>query len=454
VDGVFFVDHPKRVFELPRFANGDPIFQVKLEPRSKVPKWFNRDGLLRSMPSPPEDRSAARLAWQSLHEVGDPTTSQARLADAIIANGGGVVTGAAGTGKSYLQKLLVQKLQEQGHRVVLGAPTHAAAKLMDVRAKTIQHLFYKQKHQRNFWWVVDEAFQAALHHWGQLAAFQLVGCRFVFLGDPFQLPPVADALRHEGADDLVASDLVHSLSRGLRVTLTHYRRGTSPDHFNYFTGLYARVGQRVDREMLLELLGRYGSRPLPPKPDLVLVMSHRSRLAINALVNKRAAPADAMQLFPVSQPTATLDTQPMKIWVGQTLLGAATSKGVLNGVSYTVTAVDPYKVSLALAPEFASTTTLEDDEEEEPPETTVSLEDAGQLLRLQHAMCYYSCQGRTVRSGSVVLLELEHARASMRHIIVALSRVVSPEQLYMASAAEGAALLGQARSALRASGKT
>jgi hypothetical protein len=83
----------------------------------------------------------------------------------------------------------------------------------------------------------------------------------------------------------------------------------------------------------------------------------------------------------------------------------------------------------------------------------VTFDDVGQLLRLQHAMCYYSCQGRTVRSGSVVLLELEHARASMRHVIVALSRVVTPEQLYMASAAEGVALLGQARAALRASGK-
>jgi hypothetical protein len=263
-------------------------------------------------------------------------------------------------------------------------------------------------------------------------------------------------MRHEGADDLVASDLVHSLSRGLRVTLTHYRRGTSPDHFNYFTGLYDRVGQRVDRELLMELVTRYGSRPCPACPDLVLVMSHRSRLAINALVNQRAAPAGATQLYPLSQPSATLDTQPMKIWIGQTLLGAATSRGLLNGVSYTVTGVDSESVRVALAPEFAGTATLEDDDddEEEPRTTTVSLEDAGQLLRLQHAMCYYSCQGRTVRSGSVVLLELDHARASVRHIIVALSRVVDPEQLYMALAAEGAALLGQARSALRASGKT
>jgi hypothetical protein len=445
VDGVFFKgDASEALEQLPRFANGEPVFRVKHEPCYKVPRWPNKDGLLRSMATPPRDGSAARLVWRSLCEEGDPDTSQARLAEAIIENGGGVVMGAAGTGKSYLQKLLVQKLEAAGQRVVLGAPTHAAAKLMDVRAKTIQHLFYKQQHQQEFWWVVDEAFQAALHHWGQLAAFQLVGCRFVFLGDPFQLPPVADAMRHEGADDLAASDLVHSLSRGLRVTLTHYRRGTSPEHFGYFTSLYARVGQVVDHELVAELLGRYGQRPLPATPDLVLVMSHRSRLALNALVNARAAPADAVQLYPISQPTATLDTQPMKLWPGQTLLGAATAKGVLNGVSYTVLSVDSGGVSLRLAPEFAA--------EEEP--TTVSLEDAGQLLRLQHSMCYYSCQGRTVRSGSVVLLELEHARASMRHVIVALSRVVRPEQLYMASAAQGAALVGQARLALRASGKS
>lgn len=83
----------------------------------------------------------------------------------------------------------------------------------------------------------------------------------------------------------------------------------------------------------------------------------------------------------------------------------------------------------------------------------MGFEDVEQLLRLQHSMCYYSCQGRTVRSGSVLLLELGHQRASMRHVIVALSRVVDPDQLYMASGLEGAALLAQARSELRASGK-
>jgi hypothetical protein len=180
---------------------------------------------------------------------------------------------------------------------------------------------------------------------------------------------------------------------------------------------------------------------------------------MNALVNARKAPVDAVQLYPISQPTATLDTQPMKIWPGQTLLGAATSKGVLNGVSYTLLTVNKEErtVSIALAPEFARTTVLdesEEEEEEDPEATTVSFEDVEQLLRLQHSMCFYSCQGRTVRSGSVLLLELEHARTSMRHIIVALSRVVSPEQLHMASAAEGAGLLAQGRSALRACGKT
>lgn len=141
------------------------------------------------------------------------------------------------------------------------------------------------------------------------------------------------------------------------MTLKEYRRGTSPAHFAYYTSLYARVG-RLDGEQTAELLERFGSRPLPPSPDLVLVMSHRSRLAMNAFVNARKAPAGATQLYPISQPTATLDTQPMKLWPGQVLLGGATAKGILNGVSYSVLAVGPQprKVSLALTPEFAQTT--------------------------------------------------------------------------------------------------
>ena len=44
------------------------------------------------------------------------------------------------------------------------------------------------------------------------------------------------------------------------------------------------------------------------------------------------------------------------------------------------------------------------------------------LLRLTHAMCYYTIQGRTIRNKRILLIGTERRNSSRRALIVGLSR--------------------------------
>ena len=44
-------------------------------------------------------------------------------------------------------------------------------------------------------------------------------------------------------------------------------------------------------------------------------------------------------------------------------------------------------------------------------------------LRLQHALCYYTAQGRTLRDGLVVCTDTEHPAFTIRHLITGIGRV-------------------------------
>jgi hypothetical protein len=54
--------------------------------------------------------------------------------------------------------------------------------------------------------------------------------------------------------------------------------------------------------------------------------------------------------------------------------------------------------------------------------TEVPLDQVCGQLRLTHAMCYYTCQGRTVKDRHIVLMDTDHPCFSTRSLIVGLSR--------------------------------
>ena len=52
-------------------------------------------------------------------------------------------------------------------------------------------------------------------------------------------------------------------------------------------------------------------------------------------------------------------------------------------------------------------------------------------LRLAHAMCYYTSQGRTIRDRHIVLLDTTHQHFSVRALIVGLSRATHGSYLHV-----------------------
>ena len=52
-------------------------------------------------------------------------------------------------------------------------------------------------------------------------------------------------------------------------------------------------------------------------------------------------------------------------------------------------------------------------------------------LRMAHAMCYYTSQGRTIRDRHIVLLDTTHQLFSVRALIVALSRATHGSYLHV-----------------------
>ena len=53
------------------------------------------------------------------------------------------------------------------------------------------------------------------------------------------------------------------------------------------------------------------------------------------------------------------------------------------------------------------------------------------LLRLTHAMCYYTIQGRTIRDKHIQLIDTEHPNFSRRSLIVGLSRATHGEYVHV-----------------------
>ena len=55
------------------------------------------------------------------------------------------------------------------------------------------------------------------------------------------------------------------------------------------------------------------------------------------------------------------------------------------------------------------------------------------LLRLTHAMCYYTAQGRTVRDKHVLLIDTNHPNVSHPALIVGLPRTTPGNMVHMAT---------------------
>ena len=99
----------------------------------------------------------------------------------------------------------------------------------------------------------------------------------------------------------------------------------------------------------------------------------------------------------------TMQAQSMHVWLGLELIGCPRGSGkkrTVQGVIYTVTAIGEDALELQMLPEYRHGS---DDEK-----VSVPLDEVCAQLRLCHALCYYTSQGRTVRDRHIVLLDTTH----------------------------------------------
>ena len=87
------------------------------------------------------------------------------------------------------------------------------------------------------------------------------------------------------------NDLMHQLCNGYRMTLQTYRRGTDPELFSWYHAMY---GQEDARGLANESRARYGAECDPRCNPLVLCLSHKKRMRVNALQNERLKPEGAL----------------------------------------------------------------------------------------------------------------------------------------------------------------
>ena len=118
--------------------------------------------------------------------------------------------------------------------------------------------------------------------------------------------------------------------------------------------------------------------------------------------------------------------QSMHVWPGLELIGCPRGSGkqlVVQGVVYVVVSMDPEAVHLEMLPEYRHGAAGE--------QAKVPWEDVCGQLRMAHAMCYYTSQGRTIRDRHIVLLDTTHQHFSVRALIVGLSRATHGSYLHV-----------------------
>ena len=137
--------------------------------------------------------------------------------------------------------------------------------------------------------LVDEVGLLPLSTLGAMSKWQCLGAKFMFFGDfEGQFEPFRDRWDMDLRNG--DNDLMHQLCNGYRVQLQTYRRGTDPQLFAWFCSLY---GQQDARGLANESRARYPAACDPRANPLVLCLSHKKRMRVNARQNELLKPPHA-----------------------------------------------------------------------------------------------------------------------------------------------------------------
>jgi hypothetical protein len=393
----------------------------------------------------------------------------------IYRNEGGYVSGLPGTGKSNcILRPLVELLKAKGEEVYVCAYTHAAARL--VGGVTIAYLLHRRASLIGCWLVIDECSIIPIDVLGQLARLRNIGARFVFLGD-FQGQHLAmkDRWHRVPYERVPHSECLRTMVNDLWIHLGVNRRSAkNPRLFDWFSALYDRPEHEVQL-MVDEARSQFPIGDLEPHQFYtILCISHKKRKFLNARQNellamRRENSGLRTDYYHWDKPPpkgCTCEPQAMVLWEGIELIGCPRGSGkpkcgIVQGVLYRVTRLldDGVEVTMHERYRRAVPAAPEDDEEEEDEEdprrddskpVKIASEDVPLLLRLTHAVCYFTVQGRTIEDEHILLLDTGHPHFTKRSLIVGASRATHHKYVHVATEEQENAWLGQTRRKVKA----
>jgi hypothetical protein len=248
----------------------------------------------------------------------------------LLLNGGGMVLGRGGTGKSTVLRRLKEALEARGVVVHVVAFTHMAAG--NICGGTILHELHCNVRSKRVCLLIDEISMLSRKMRAQLARYRFTRSKFFLFGDPCQVGAIQD----QGKGPL---DFDHPffwrLCNGLQLHLNKFRRGGDAATSTLWLALHP-APTDAGRCAGAGARARY---PVHGKPTgTVLCVSHTARVRHNAEINERLAPPDAllMKAPEVARTGIANLPQDMRVWPGIVLMAAcgSTHKVFKNGLRY------------------------------------------------------------------------------------------------------------------------
>jgi hypothetical protein len=346
---------------------------------------------------------------------------------------GGFGAGLGGTGKSHVQRRLVELFEEAGYYhydrrgnkvsdVKICAYTHTAVanciSLANHDAKTAMHLLHRYQKQgtHKMAIILDEASMIPLSMWAAFAMLRAMGHIFIIMGDfDGQYLPIQDRHRQDMLHEFDWSDFMHWMVNGLHIELRKYRRGADYDHFKLVASIYPR--HKIPLEDALKLV--HQKHPAIGDCDGVhLCLSHWVRVKVNRVTNLRLKPEDAIHIKvseEVRKKTSFLDNKPqdMWVWIGLNVIGCGKRGIVKNGLRYRIVDIKNDKFSINHI----------DDDDQLVGDNRIEMgaDELTLSTRLSHAVTYFSQQARTIKCP-LRLMNTDNPNFGIRDLIVGLGR--------------------------------
>ncbi len=370
--------------------------------------------------------------WPMQYKGPEWTPLEVDAAKEHVREGGSLcVTGLAGTGKSHIIREMVAELKSAGKKVVIIAKTHNAA--MVAGGDTADHFIWRHVREggsgADVIWVdeismLDVALLQDLNH----ASFRDPPLQWILSGDFNQYAPFFDSFMGKSTvTPFKGSDLLHSLSGGKMLTMTHCMRSDAV-LFDWYASLVEEpLGSRFEQPMsvtaqqarseftVARATGFIAGTTLAPTN---LVISHRLRETVNEQCNIADAKGrDDVQPFTLAEfeykaVAGTNNPQCALFWVGQRVVACSKGRKLRNGREYEILELCSFVIVKAA--------------DEEPIKLKRS--EFFRCMRLRYAVTYASAQGLTLQ-GLLALHDVGHRYFDWRKLYVGLSRATGRDQV-------------------------